>query len=169
MGHRDPTRQERDLLREQVLDLAWTWARTLADLADEDKPWSVYDGAQEQQRTSTAARARALELLAAVATEAARDDASFAGETLSAAGPAPAWTREDVLAYLTEAGAPVGADTWSGYVSRGQAPAPTRRIGRTPVWDPAQVRTWQAARRGRGWRAGSPPEQQTGDSDADGT
>lgn len=33
-------------------------------------------------------------------------------------------------------------DTWSGYVTRGQAPAPARHVGRTPVWDAETVRTW---------------------------
>ncbi|KQC35060.1 hypothetical protein UK82_28530 [Frankia sp. ACN1ag] len=65
------------------------------------------------------------------------------------------WTRDQVLAYLADAGRPLTADTWSGYVTRAQAPAPARRVGRTPMWDPDTVRAWQAARRGRGWRAGS--------------
>ncbi|CUU60852.1 hypothetical protein Ga0074812_14852 [Parafrankia irregularis] len=72
------------------------------------------------------------------------------------AGSERLWTRDDVLAYLDSVGAPVGADTWSGYVSRDQAPAPARRIGRTPVWDPAAVRAWHTGRRGRGWRADQP-------------
>lgn len=40
--------------------------------------------------------------------------------------------------------------TWSAYVARGQAPAPARHIGRTPLWSRAQVTAWQAARRGPG-------------------
>jgi len=75
------------------------------------------------------------------------------------------WTREQVLAYLAEAGMPVAADTWSGYVSRGQAPAPARRVGRTPLWDPAEVRAWQAARRGRGWRASTADQEETSTPD----
>jgi hypothetical protein len=31
--------------------------------------------------------------------------------------------------------------------------APVHRVGRTPVWDPDQVRAWHSARRGQGWRA----------------
>lgn len=62
------------------------------------------------------------------------------------------WTTEQVLAWLAEQGSPVTAKTWSGYVSRGQAPAPARRIGRTPVWNPATIRTWYAGRRGQNWR-----------------
>lgn len=44
----------------------------------------------------------------------------------------------------------VAASTWRGYVARGQAPAPKRRVGRTPVWDAAEVRAW--TRPGRGAR-----------------
>lgn len=33
--------------------------------------------------------------------------------------------------------------TWHSYVSRGQAPAPTRHVGRTPLWDAHTVRTYQ--------------------------
>ena len=32
--------------------------------------------------------------------------------------------------------------TWRSYVTRGQAPAPLRRVGSTPVWDPAVVLGW---------------------------
>lgn len=47
----------------------------------------------------------------------------------------------------------VTADTFSAYVSRGQAPAPSRHIGRTPLWDQAAVRTWVEHRPGKGSRA----------------
>ena len=46
-------------------------------------------------------------------------------------------------------------DTWSAYVSRGQAPRPTTHIGRTPLWDHGQVLEWALGRpRGhsKGWR-----------------
>lgn len=46
----------------------------------------------------------------------------------------------------------VHPDTWSGYVSRGQAPAPTRKIGRTPLWDEDEVGSWAQNRPGRGSR-----------------
>lgn len=46
----------------------------------------------------------------------------------------------------------VRPDTWSGYVSRGQAPAPKRHVGRTPVWDEAEIRDWMENRPGRGSR-----------------
>lgn len=47
----------------------------------------------------------------------------------------------------------VTADTFSAYVSRGQAPAPSRHIGRTPLWDEATVRAWAGLRPGKGSRA----------------
>ena len=40
--------------------------------------------------------------------------------------------------------------TWSGYVTRGYAPQPSRHVGRTPVWDAEKVRTWP--RPGQGTR-----------------
>lgn len=40
--------------------------------------------------------------------------------------------------------------TWHSYVARGFAPKPVRRVGRTPVWDAAEVRSWP--RPGRGAR-----------------
>jgi hypothetical protein len=46
----------------------------------------------------------------------------------------------------------VAASTWRAYVARGQAPAPvgySPRSGRR-VWDAQVVRTWLAARPGRG-------------------
>jgi len=54
-------------------------------------------------------------------------------------------TREDVAKRL---GVTVG--TWSGYVSRNQAPKPTRKIGQTPVWSTKVIDEWQASRRGQG-------------------
>jgi hypothetical protein len=64
--------------------------------------------------------------------------------------PSDWWTTDDVLAFLRAAGAPIGRATWAAYVSRGQAPAPGRMFGRSPVWRPAAVREWQAARPRRG-------------------
>jgi len=40
--------------------------------------------------------------------------------------------------------------TWHGYVAKGQAPKPLRRVGRTPVWSAEQVRNWE--RPGQGAR-----------------
>lgn len=38
--------------------------------------------------------------------------------------------------------------TWHSYVSRGDAgaPQPVKHIGRTPVWDRAEIKAWQAGR-----------------------
>ncbi len=60
------------------------------------------------------------------------------------------WTTDDVLAYLRSVGAPISRQTWSSYVTRGQAPAPDRNFGRSPVWTPQAVRDWQEARPRRG-------------------
>lgn len=40
--------------------------------------------------------------------------------------------------------------TWRSYVSRGQAPQPVRRVGRTPLWDPTDILAWE--RPGQGAR-----------------
>jgi len=73
------------------------------------------------------------------------------------AGPeAEEWTTADVVAYLATKGRKVTAATWYSYVSRGQAPAPKRHVGRTPVWDPEDVREYdRAAVRPRRGRAGA--------------
>lgn len=62
------------------------------------------------------------------------------------------WTVAEVVAYLASQGRHVARDTWTSYVSRGQAPAPKRRVGRTPVWDPEVIREYdrQAVRPRRG-------------------
>lgn len=46
----------------------------------------------------------------------------------------------------------VAPDTWSAYVAREQAPKPTRHVGRTPLWDEAEVRQWASSRPGSGSR-----------------
>lgn len=65
-------------------------------------------------------------------------------------------TYRDSLLTRAEAAASVGVTpaTWSGYVSRGFAPAPAEVVGRTPLWDPVVVRQWHAGRPG----AGRPPK-----------
>jgi predicted DNA-binding transcriptional regulator AlpA len=64
--------------------------------------------------------------------------------------------RDDALVELTRAEVSarlnVKEDTWSGYVSRGQAPKPVRRVGHSPVWLARDVDSWQKSRRGRGKR-----------------
>jgi predicted DNA-binding transcriptional regulator AlpA len=64
--------------------------------------------------------------------------------------------RDDALVELTRAEVSarlnVKEDTWSGYVSRGQAPKPVRRVGHSPVWLARDVDSWQKSRLGRGKR-----------------
>ena len=43
-------------------------------------------------------------------------------------------------------------ETWRAYAHRGQAPAPTERVGRTPLWNRSEVREWARNRPGRGAR-----------------
>lgn len=47
----------------------------------------------------------------------------------------------------------VSKGTWSGYVSRGQAPKPVERVGSTPLWDEREVVEWVASRPGQGSRS----------------
>lgn len=71
------------------------------------------------------------------------------------------------MAELTRAEAAtlagVAPDTWGAYVSRGQAPAPIRRVARTPLWDEAEVRAWAERRPGRG-APGRPRTKRAGDA-----
>lgn len=53
-------------------------------------------------------------------------------------------TAEQVLAYLRSRGRHIAPSTWRAYVARGQAPAPARHVGRTPLWDPADVHAFAA-------------------------
>ncbi len=64
--------------------------------------------------------------------------------------PADWWTTADVLVFLESVGTPISDATWRSYVARGQAPSPDRNFGRAPVWLPATVREWHAARPRRG-------------------
>ena len=52
------------------------------------------------------------------------------------------WTTEQVLAHLADHGRVITPATWYSYVSRSQAPAPSRHVGRTPVWRPADIRRY---------------------------
>lgn len=58
-------------------------------------------------------------------------------------------TRDQVLAYMRERGRNISVSTWSGYVARGQAPGPDRRIVRTPQWRPGTIDAFLAGT----WRA----------------
>lgn len=55
-------------------------------------------------------------------------------------------TRAEVLAYLARHGRRIEPGTWSSYVARGQAPAPVRRVGRTPLWALEDISQWLAER-----------------------
>lgn len=66
------------------------------------------------------------------------------------------WTTADVLAYVADRGRRILAGTWHAYVSRGQAPAPVRHVGKTPLWSAADVKRWtEVTGRRQGWRAES--------------
>lgn len=47
-----------------------------------------------------------------------------------------------VLAYLAQHGRTITPATWRSYVGRGQAPAPVRHVGRTPLWRIADIDAW---------------------------
>jgi hypothetical protein len=56
------------------------------------------------------------------------------------------WTAAHVCEWLTSQGRPMKLRTWHAAVSRGWAPAPFHRIGRTPLWRPRDVKHWYATR-----------------------
>ncbi len=60
-------------------------------------------------------------------------------------------TTAQVLIRLAELGRPISRGTWSAAVTRKEAPQP-RHIGRTPLWDPAEVEAYGH----REWSAGDP-------------
>lgn len=50
-------------------------------------------------------------------------------------------------------------DTFSSYVTRGQAPAPVRHVGRTPLWGRDQLVEAARNRPGRGrWKKPAPAQ-----------
>ena len=51
-------------------------------------------------------------------------------------------TRPQVLAWLAARGRKISPSTWSSYTARGQAPKPSRYIGRTPIWDEVDLLAW---------------------------
>lgn len=59
--------------------------------------------------------------------------------SLAAGADDTGMTRAVVLAYLRKHGRPISPSTWSSYVARKQAPGPSRHVGRTPIWDRADV------------------------------
>lgn len=50
-------------------------------------------------------------------------------------------------------------DTFSAYVTRGQAPAPVERVGSTPLWDEDEVDQWIKTRPGRRGRPPGPSSE----------
>lgn len=64
------------------------------------------------------------------------------------------WTVGEVCAYLAEQGRPILPRTFLSGTSRGWAPPPDERRGRTPLWRPETIRTWHenrpSVRPGRG-------------------
>jgi predicted DNA-binding transcriptional regulator AlpA len=64
----------------------------------------------------------------------------------------------EILSDEAAAIAGVERKTWTAYVARKQAPAPVRHVGRTPLWDEDEIRSWYAKRP----RAGKKPAA-TGD------
>jgi predicted DNA-binding transcriptional regulator AlpA len=64
--------------------------------------------------------------------------------------PARSWLTRDEAAKLWGDITPGG---FSSLVSKGLAPQPATYVGRTPMWDAAEVEEWKARRPGRGnWR-----------------
>lgn len=58
------------------------------------------------------------------------------------------WTTEDAADFMN-----VSTSTVRSYLARGQMPAPDRRFGRLPVWQPETIQVWHAARRASGRRS----------------
>lgn len=62
-------------------------------------------------------------------------------------------TTDQVLALIKEGtGTELSASTFRGYVTRGQAPAPVEKIGRTPLWKRSEIIEWANNRPGQGAR-----------------
>ncbi len=63
-------------------------------------------------------------------------------QPLPDAGPVREVTSAQILDHLRRQGRPITAATWRSYVGRGQAPAPVRHVGRTPLWSLDEVDRW---------------------------
>jgi hypothetical protein len=63
-------------------------------------------------------------------------------------------TSDQVVATITryQPAARMTARSWRSLVSKQRAPQPVRHVGRTPLWDPAEVLAWLQDRPGRGAR-----------------
>lgn len=71
-------------------------------------------------------------------------------------------TREQVLDWLRAHGRAIAPGTWSAYVTRGQAPAPSRRVARTPLWDLDEIAAWAGVGRQIHHSDGEPPGNHPG-------
>jgi hypothetical protein len=65
------------------------------------------------------------------------------GWHVAGAKPMTEYTIKQVVAFLLSKGRPITAGTWRAYVARGQAPAPVRRVGATPLWRREDVEAWR--------------------------
>lgn len=64
-------------------------------------------------------------------------------DTLTLANGRELWTATHICQLLG-----IAKPTWTGYVTRRQAPAPIMQVERTRLWDAEEVRDWHAARPG---------------------
>jgi predicted DNA-binding transcriptional regulator AlpA len=66
-------------------------------------------------------------------------------------------TTDQVIDLIKEeTGTEISISTFRGYVSRGQAPAPVEKIGRTPLWKRSDIIEWAHNRPGQGARTDIP-------------
>ncbi|QHE72671.1 helix-turn-helix transcriptional regulator [Rhodococcus sp. WAY2] len=66
-------------------------------------------------------------------------------------------TTDQVIDLINEeTGTELSISTFRGYVSRGQAPAPVEKIGRTPLWKRSDIIEWAHNRPGQGARTDIP-------------
>lgn len=58
--------------------------------------------------------------------------------------PTAELTSDQAVNLARSLGRKITLTTWRGYVHRGEAPGPARHVGRTPLWDEAEIRDWAA-------------------------
>ncbi|EKT82152.1 transcriptional regulator (plasmid) [Rhodococcus opacus] len=62
-------------------------------------------------------------------------------------------TTDQVIDLIKEeTGTEMAIGTFRGYVTRGHAPAPVEKIGRTPLWKRSEIIEWAHNRPGQGAR-----------------
>lgn len=69
------------------------------------------------------------------------DNGAVTGDDTNGVDNAEWWTTSDVAAYLG-----VQVSTVTNYRKRGQMPEPDMTVGRTHMWRPARIRSWQQGR-----------------------